>query len=76
MKKRINIYVDEEMYEQFKKATAISGDTITAVMNHAMKEYTDAINLILETKDKDKLFDLMYKKMKNIEMEVDKQTEK
>lgn len=75
-KKRINIYVDEEMYEQFKKATAISGDTITAVMNHAMKEYIDAINLILETKDKDKLFDLMYKKMKNIEMEVDRQNEK
>jgi len=69
-KKRINIYVDSEMYDQFKRATAISGDTITAVINHAMKEYVEAINLILETKDKDKLFEMMYKKMKKIEDET------
>jgi len=75
-KKRINIYVEDDLYEEFKKTLSISGETVTAVFHHTMREYIDTINLILETKDKDKLFDLMYKKMKFIEEEVDKQTEK
>lgn len=74
-KKRINIIVDVELYEQFKKVLPIAGDTITSVFHHTMREYIEAINLILETQDKDKLFELMQKKMKDIEVEVDRQIE-
>ena len=44
-KKRINIYVDEDIYKEFKKVCALSGETVTSVVDEAMKEYigTDCI---------------------------------
>lgn len=74
-KKRINIYVDDEVYQEFKGVCALTGETVTSVMNEAMKEYISSVKMILEAGDKDKLLELIHKKlniqMYSIEKEID-----
>ena len=75
-KKRINIYVDDEVYQEFKKVCALSGETITNVSDEAMKEYIKAIKMIIEAGDKDKLMAMIQNRldiqMNTIESEIDK----
>lgn len=75
-KKRINIYVDDEVYQEFKKVCALSGETITNVIDEAMKEYIKAIKMIIEAGDKDKLMAMIQNRldiqMNTIESEIDK----
>lgn len=66
-KKRINIYVDEDVYKEFKGVCALSGETITSVVDQAMKEYINAIKMIIEAGDKDKLMAMIQSKL-NIQM--------
>lgn len=78
-KKRINIYVDEDIYAEFKKVCALSGETVTGVIDHAMQEYINAIKMIIEAGDKDKLMAMIQRKldiqMTTIESDIDKQLE-
>lgn len=75
-KKRINIYVDEDIYKEFKKVCALSGETVTSVVDEAMKEYINAIKMIIEAGDKDKLMAMIQSKldiqMSTIESDIDK----
>lgn len=71
-KKRINLYVEPELYEEFKKVLPVTGDTISGVFDHAMREYISAIKMIIESNDKDSLFDMMKRKMELVEQEADK----
>lgn len=71
-KKRINLYVEPELYEEFKKVLPVTGDTISGVFDHAMREYISAIKMIIESNDKDALFDMMKIKMELVEQEADK----
>lgn len=74
-KKRINIYVDDEVYQEFKSICAITGETVTSVMDSAMKEYISAVKMVLEAGDKDKLMALIQRRldvqMNTIEKEID-----
>lgn len=74
-KKRINIYVDEDIYAEFKKVCALSGESVTSVVDEAMKQYIDAIKMIIEAGDKEKLMAMIQNKldvqMTNIEEEID-----
>lgn len=74
-KKRINIYVDEDIYSEFKKVCALSGETITSVMDEAMKQYIASINMIIEAGDKERLMAMLQRRldvqMTNIEKEID-----
>ena len=74
-KKRINIYVEPELYEEFKTFLPITGDTISGVFDHAMREYISSIKMILEAGDKDKLMDMLQRRldiqMNSIEKEID-----
>ena len=74
-KKRINIYVNEDVYSEFKKACALSGETVTGVFDEAMKQYIGAIKMIIEAGDKEKLIAMIQNKldvqMTNIEQEID-----
>jgi hypothetical protein len=70
-KKRVYVYADEDKYAELKRLTSITGDTVAGIFDEAMTNYIEAINLILETKDKDALFDHFYKKMKDFEKEVE-----
>lgn len=78
-KKRINIYVDEDIYKEFKGVCALTGETVTSVMDEAMKQYIASIKMILEAGDKDKLMAMLQKslniQMNNIESEIDKRLE-
>lgn len=78
-KKRINIYVDEDIYKEFKKVCALSGETVTSVVDEAMKEYINAIKMIIEAGDKDKLMAMIQSKldiqMSTIESDIDKRLE-
>jgi len=58
-KKRVNIYVDVDVYAEFKKSVEGTGETITSVVDHAMKEYIKAINMLREAGNKDALMDMM-----------------
>lgn len=74
-KKRINIYVDEEVYSEFKKVCALSGETITAVLDEAMKQYISSIKMIIEAGDKDSLMAMLQRRldvqMNSIEDEIE-----
>lgn len=74
-KKRINIYVDEDIYGEFKQVCALTGETVTSVVDQAMKEYISAIKMIIEAGDKDKLMDMLQRRldiqMNSIEKEID-----
>lgn len=78
-KKRINIYVDIDTYTEFKKSCSFFGDTVTNVIDSAMKEYINAINMIVEAGNKDKLIELIQKRfdnqMNNIETDIQKEIE-
>lgn len=77
-KKRINIYVDEDIYKEFKKVCALSGETVTSVVDEAMKQYIDSIKMIIQAGDKDKLMSMIQSKlniqMDMIEREIDERT--
>lgn len=74
-KKRINIYVDEDVYSEFKKVCALSGETITSVMDEAMKQYISSIKMIMEAGDKDSLMAMLQRRldvqMTSIEEDID-----
>ena len=46
-KKRINIYVDDNVYQEFKQVCALTGETVTSVMDEAMKQYIASIKMII-----------------------------
>jgi len=58
-KKRVNIYVDEDVYAEFKEIVKDTGETITSVVDHSMKEYIKAIKMLREAGNKDALMDMM-----------------
>lgn len=74
-KKRINIYVDEDIYSEFKKVCALSGETITSVIDEAMKQYISSIKMIMEAGDKDSLMAMLQRRldvqMINIEEDIE-----
>lgn len=74
-KKRINIYVEEDTYKEFKSLIGVTGDTITAVFDQAMKEYINAIKMVIEAGDKDSLMAMLQRRLDvqitNIEGEID-----
>lgn len=78
-KKRINIYVDDIVYQEFKQVCALTGETVTSVLDEAMKQYIDSIKMIIEAGDKDKLMAMLQRRldvqMNNIESEIDKRLE-
>lgn len=76
-KKRINIYVDEDIYKEFKKVCALTGETVTAVIDEAMTQYIDSVKMIIEAGDKDKLMAMIESKLSlqiaKVEEEIDTQ---
>ena len=71
-KKRVNLYVDVEKYARLKELTAITGDTVASIFDEAMTSYIDTINLILQTKDKDVLFNHFNKQIQKMKDEMEK----
>lgn len=76
-KKRINIYVDEDIYKEFKKVCALTGETVTAVIDEAMTQYIDSVKMIIEAGDKEKLMAMIESKLSlqiaKVEEEIDTQ---
>lgn len=74
-KKRINVYVDEDIYKEFKKVCALTGETVTAVIDEAMTQYIDSVKMIIESGDKDKLMAMIESKLSlqiaKVEEEID-----
>lgn len=74
-KKRINIYVDEDIYKEFKTTVAITGETVTSVIDEAMKQYIDSVKMIIEAGDKDTLMAMLQRRldiqMNKVEDEID-----
>lgn len=78
-KKRINIYVDEDIYQEFKKVVALTGETVTSVVDEAMKQYIDSVKMIIEAGDKDSLMAMIQSKLNlqiaKVETEIDTRLE-
>ncbi|MBP3928784.1 MAG: hypothetical protein J6D47_04335 [Peptostreptococcaceae bacterium] len=76
-KKRINIYVDEDIYKEFKKVCALSGETVTSVVDEAMKQYIDSIKMIIQAGDKESLMAMIQSKLDiqlaQVEIDIDTQ---
>jgi antitoxin component of RelBE/YafQ-DinJ toxin-antitoxin module len=75
-KKRINIYVENDVYQEFKQICALTGETMTAVLDEAMKQYIESVKMIIEAGEKDKLMAMLQRRlniqMHNIELEIDR----
>lgn len=65
---RRNFYVDEEVYEEFKRLTAINGDSMASVVNECMKEYNSLMKMTLAGMNAQELLD--YKTYK-VRMQLD-----
>lgn len=78
-KKRINIYVDEDIYQEFKKVCALTGETVTAIIDEAMKQYIDSVKMIIEAGDKDTLMAMIQSKLNlqiaKVETDIDNHLE-
>jgi antitoxin component of RelBE/YafQ-DinJ toxin-antitoxin module len=75
-RKRINIYVENDVYQEFKQVCALTGETMTAVLDEAMKQYIESVKMIIEAGEKDKLMAMLQRRlniqMHNIELEIDR----
>lgn len=65
---RRNFYVDEDVYEEFKRLTAINGDSMASVVNECMKEYNSLMKMTLAGMNAQELLD--YKTYK-VRMQLD-----
>lgn len=74
-KKRVNIYVDEDIYKEFKGVCALTGETVTSVVDESMKQYIDSVKMIIEAGDKDTLMAMLQRKldiqMNKVEEDID-----
>lgn len=62
-KKRINIYVDEYIYSEFKKFCSLSGKSVSSVLDCAMKQYIDSIKNIIDSGDKETLMAMLQRRL-------------
>ncbi len=50
-KKRINVYVDEQLYRDLKALVAVTGDTVTSIFEEACKGYIETYEAIVASGD-------------------------
>lgn len=67
-KTRRNFYVDDDVYEEFKRFASVNGHSVSNVINECMKEYNSIMRMTLSGMSAQDLLD--YKTYK-VKMELD-----
>lgn len=75
-RKRINIVVDIEKYDRFKRLLAVMGITVTDFFDEAMTEFIDNMEQIVENQDKEAFFQMMQKNIDEIQRQVAEELKK
>lgn len=75
-KKRVNIYVEVEKYERFKRLLDVMGETVTDFFDGAMTNFIEQMETIVENQDKDAFLQMMSRNLDAIQKQVEEELKK
>lgn len=75
-KKRVNIYVDVEKYDRFKRLLEAMGITITDFFDESMTDFINSMEVIVENQDKEAFLQMMSKNLEEIQKQVEEELKK
>ena len=68
-KTRRNFYIDDDLYEEFKRMTAINGHSMANVISECMKEYNSLMRMTVAGMSAEELLDY---KVYKVKMQLDR----
>ena len=68
-KTRRNFYLDDDIFEEFKRMTALSGDSMASVITECMKEYNSLMRMTIAGMSGQELLDY---KVYKVKMQLDR----
>jgi predicted component of type VI protein secretion system len=75
-KKRVNIYVEVEKYDRFKKLLDIMGITVTDFMNNAMDDFINTMEQAVLNQNKDVFLEIMSRNIDSIQEQIEEELKK
>lgn len=75
-KKRVNIYVEVEKYDRFKKLLDIMGITVTDFFDESMTNFLDQMEAIVQNQDKDAFLKMMSRNIDDLQRQVEEELKK
>lgn len=75
-RKRINIVVDVETFDRFKRLLEVMGITITDFFHDSMDEFINSMETIVENEDKDAFLQMMAKNLDSLQNKVAEELKK
>ena len=75
-RKRINIVVDVELYDRFKRLLEAMGITITDFFHDSMSEFVNSMETIIENQDKEAFLQMMAKNLDALQDRVAEELKK
>ena len=62
-KTRRNFYIDDELYEEFKRLTSIGGVSMAEVVNESIREYNRIVKMALAGMSANEIIDFSHYKL-------------
>ena len=75
-KKRVNIYVDIEKYDRFKRLLDIMGKTVTDFFDESMTSFLDQMECIVQNQDTEAFLQMMAKNIDELQRQVEEELKK
>lgn len=75
-RKRINIVVDVETYDRFKRLLEVMGITITDFFHESMSEFINSMEAIVENEDKEAFLKMISKNIDSLQKQVAEELKK
>ena len=75
-KKRVNIYVEVEKYDRFKRLLDAMGETVTDFFDDAMTNFIEQMEVIVKNQDKDAFLQMMSRNLEAIQKQVEEELKK
>lgn len=75
-KKRINLYVDAEKYNRFKRLLDIMGITVTDFISQSMDDFINTMEQAVLNQDKDAFLDVMARNIDLIQEQMEEELKK
>ncbi|MGN1372145.1 MAG: hypothetical protein ACI4XM_07730 [Candidatus Coprovivens sp.] len=75
-RKRVNIFVDVEKFDRFKRLLETMGITITEFFDGAMTDFINQMETIIENQDKEAFLKMMAKNLDEIQKQVEEELKK
>lgn len=62
-KTRRNFYIDDELYEEFRRLTSIGGVTMAEVVNESIREYNRLVKMAISGMNAEEIIDYSHYKL-------------